>query len=101
MPHLRHQAKVKPMAQSIQGMIINYRTGPRSQNSKECIIKFAHVNSISEASRLIGRKIAWKIGKNKMLGEIVGLHGKKGLVIARFRKGVPGQALGTAVELVG
>jgi ribosomal protein L35AE/L33A len=29
------------------------------------------------------------------------LHGDKGLVRARFRKGVPGQALGTRVELVG
>jgi ribosomal protein L35AE/L33A len=29
------------------------------------------------------------------------LHGKKGLVRARFRKGLPGQALGTTVELIG
>jgi ribosomal protein L35AE/L33A len=30
----------------------------------------------------------------------VGLHGKKGVVKAKFRKGVPGHALGTTVELV-
>jgi large subunit ribosomal protein L35Ae len=89
------------MAQSIQGTIINYQIAPRSQKPKECIIKFAHINSVSEASRLIGRKVVWKIDKNKILGTIVDLHGKKGLVRARFRKGVPGQALGTTVELVG
>jgi len=89
------------MAQQIQGIIVNYRVGPRSQKSKECIIKFAHVNSVSEASRLIGRKIVCKIGKNKILGKIVDLHGKKGLVKVRFRKGVPGQALGSIVELAG
>ncbi len=89
------------MVQSFQGIIINYRIGPKSQKSKECIIQFAHINSVSEASRLIGRKVVWKIGENKILGKIVDLHGKKGLVRARFRRGVPGQALGTTVELVG
>jgi len=89
------------MAQTVQGIIVNYRVGPKTQRPKECIIRFAHVTSGSEASRLIGRKIAWKGGKNKIVGKIVALHGKKGLVTARFRKGVPGQALGTPVELVG
>ncbi|MDI6905224.1 MAG: 50S ribosomal protein L35ae [Candidatus Bathyarchaeia archaeon] len=89
------------MTQLIQGIIVNYRVGPKTQRSTECIIQFAHVNSVSEASRLIGRKVAWKIGKNKIVGKIVALHGKKGLVRAKFRKGVPGHALGTTVELVG
>ncbi|MDI6847810.1 MAG: 50S ribosomal protein L35ae [Candidatus Bathyarchaeia archaeon] len=89
------------MTQLIQGVIVNYRVGPKTQISTECIIQFAHVNSVSEASRLIGRKVAWKIGKNKIVGKIVALHGKKGLVRAKFRKGVPGHALGTTVELVG
>lgn len=89
------------MNQQIQGIIINYRVGPKTQNPKECIIQFRHVTSTSEASRLIGRKIVWKNGKNKIIGKIVGLHGKKGLVRARFRKGLPGQALGMVVELVG
>ncbi|MEM3536692.1 MAG: 50S ribosomal protein L35ae [Candidatus Bathyarchaeia archaeon] len=89
------------MTQNIQGVIVNYRVGPKNQKSKECLIEFSHVKSASEASRLIGRKVAWKAGKNKLIGKIVALHGKKGLVRARFRKGVPGQALGTTVELVG
>jgi large subunit ribosomal protein L35Ae len=92
---------VKAVAERVQGMIINYRVGPRTQRNKECIIQFAHINSVSEASRLIGRKIAWKSGKNTIIGKIVALHGRKGLVRARFRKGVSGQALATAVELVG
>ena len=89
------------MTQQIQGIIVNYRVGPKTQRPKECIIQFTHIASASEASRLIGRKIAWKSGKSKIIGKIVALHGKKGLVKARFRKGVPGQALGTTVDLVG
>jgi large subunit ribosomal protein L35Ae len=89
------------MSQSIYGTIVNYRIGIRTQMPKECLIQFADVDSVSKASRLIGRKVVWKEGKNKFIGKIVGLHGKKGLVRAKFRKGVPGQALGTTVELVG
>jgi len=68
---------------------------------KECLIQFAHENSVSLAGQLIGRKVVWKKGKVRFIGKIVAFHGKKGLVRAKFRKGVPGQALGTTVELVG
>ncbi|MEM3770696.1 MAG: 50S ribosomal protein L35ae [Candidatus Bathyarchaeia archaeon] len=90
------------MTSPIKGIIVNYRVGPKAQRSKECIIQFAHIKTVSEASRLLGQKVTWKTSKNnKIVGKIVALHGKKGLVRARFRKGLPGQALGTAVELIG
>ena len=48
----------------------------------------------------MGQKVVWK-GENKTLvGKITGLHGKSGTVRAKFKKGVPGQALGTTVELI-
>ncbi|MEM2536671.1 MAG: 50S ribosomal protein L35ae, partial [Candidatus Bathyarchaeia archaeon] len=71
---------------TIRGIVVNYRVGPKTQRSKECIIQFPHITSVSEASRLIGRKVAWKNGETKIIGKIVDLHGKKGLVRARFRK---------------
>jgi len=85
----------------LRGIIVNYRVGPKSQRPKECIIEFPNVKSPREAARLIGRKIAWKDGENKIVGKIVSTHGNKGLVRARFRKGVPGQALGSSVEVIG
>lgn len=86
----------------IQGIIVNYRVGPKTQRSKEYIVQFLHAKNALEASRLIGRKVVWKTSKNKkIVGEIVALHGRKGLVRVRFRKGLPGQSLGTTVELVG
>jgi large subunit ribosomal protein L35Ae len=89
------------MSESLTGFIVSHRIGPKTQRSKECILKFRNVESSSEAARLIGRKIAWPIGERKTRGKIVALHGKRGLVRARFRKGVPGQALGTRVEIIG
>ena len=89
------------MSQPVYGRIVNYRIGIRTQMSKECLIRFPNVNSVSEAGQLFKRKVVWKAGKTVLIGKIVGLHGRNGLVRVKFRKGVPGQALGTAVELVG
>ena len=89
------------MSESLTGFIVSYRTGPKTQRSKECVLKFPNVKSSSEAARLIGKKIAWPVGERKIRGKIVALHGKRGLVKVRFRKGVPGQALGTPVEIIG
>ncbi len=65
--------------------------------SHECLVQFTK----AQAGQLIGKKVLWK-GKNKEnVGKIVGFHGKNGAVRVKFKKGVPGQALGTIVELVG
>ncbi len=89
------------MSESLTGFIVSYRTGPKTQRSKEYVLKFPNVRSPNEAARLIGRKIAWPVGERKIRGKIVALHGKRGLVRGRFRKGVPGQALGARVEIIG
>jgi len=89
------------LSKPIYGTILNYRIGIGTQNPKESLIQFAHVNSASLAGQLINRKVVWKQGYRKFIGKIVGVHGKKGVVKVKFQKGVPGQALGTRVELVG
>ncbi len=53
-----------------------------------------------QAGKLIGQKVVWENGKSTLLGKIVGFHGKNGVVRARFKKGVPGQAIGSVVELI-
>jgi len=87
------------LSQPIYGTIVNYRIGIKTQKPKECLIQFAHVNSASLAGQLVNRKVVWKQGDIKLMGKIAGSHGKKGVVKVKFQKGVPGQALGTTVEL--
>jgi len=89
------------MSESLTGFIVNYQTGPRTQHPKECILGFSNIKSSREAARLVGRKVAWPVEERRIRGKIVALHGKNGLVRARFRKGVPGHALGTRVEIIG
>jgi large subunit ribosomal protein L35Ae len=89
------------MPQPVYGTIVNYRIGIRTQMPKWCLIQIIGENSVSNADQFIGRKVILKYGKNSFIGRIAGLHGKKGIVKANFRKGVPGQAIGATVELLG
>ncbi len=91
---------VSILAQKVRGRITNYRTGPKEQTSNECLIEFENVASAGSASKLIGQKVTWKNGKTKLTGKIRGAHGKNGMVRARFKRGVPGQAIGSVVELI-
>jgi large subunit ribosomal protein L35Ae len=86
------------MSKVSSGVVIN--RGPKTKNPKDYLIQFSDVKTVSEAGQLIGRKVAWPLGERKCVGKIVSLHGKNGLVKARFRKGVPGQALGSPVEII-
>ena len=88
------------MSQPVQGRITNYRTGPRAQYSRECLIQFVNVEGPAQAGKLIGQKVQWKNATCNLVGRIVGLHGKNGVVRAKFKKGVPGQAIGAKVQLI-
>jgi large subunit ribosomal protein L35Ae len=92
---------VNAMSKTVEGVIVSCRRGPKTQKPKEYILRFPGNESVGVAARLVGRKVAWPIRKHKAIGKIVALHGKNGLVRARFRKGVPGQALGSLVEIIG
>jgi large subunit ribosomal protein L35Ae len=58
------------------------------------------VDSDAQAGSLLGQKVVWKGEKKELVGKIIGFHGKKGTVRVKFRRGVPGQALGTTVKVI-
>ncbi len=87
------------LSQKTYGRIINYRIGIRTQASRECLIEFEQVDSAFMAGKLVGQKVTWKNENTKITGRIMGPHGRNGMVRVRFTRGVPGQALGSIVEL--
>jgi large subunit ribosomal protein L35Ae len=88
------------MSQPVYGTIMNYRIGIRTQMSKWCLIQIIGENSVSKAGQLVGRKMILKFGKNSFVGTIMGLHGRRGVVTVKFRRGVPGNAIGAKVKLI-
>jgi large subunit ribosomal protein L35Ae len=89
------------VSQPVYGTIVNYRIGIRTQMPKYCLIQVIGENTVSKAGQLIGRRVVLKYGKNSFIGRVMDLHGKKGVVKVKFRKGIPGQALGARIELLG
>jgi len=89
------------MSEITRGVVVSYRRGPKTQSPKEYLIQFPAVKSVSEARQLIGRKVSWPLRERKCVGKIVSSHGNEGLVRARFRRGLPGNALGSLVEIIG
>lgn len=79
-----------------KGIFVSYRRGKHSsQRNKQILVKIKGIDDRNEAASFIGRKVLWRSPKGAFLiGTIVGVHGRGGVVRARFTKGLPGQALG-------
>jgi len=84
----------------MKGKVVNYRGGVNTQRANQMIISPEKSSSKEEAAKLLGKKVEWKTPSGKLLvGKISRVHGRKGEVVARFKKGLPGQALGTDIEI--
>jgi len=80
---------------------MSYRGSHKTQNPKQMIIKVAGVDTKEAATGLKGKTVVWTTPTGKKIeGKISNPHGNKGYVRAIFaEKGLPGQALGTEVEI--
>ncbi|MDI6826622.1 MAG: 50S ribosomal protein L35ae [Candidatus Aenigmarchaeota archaeon] len=85
----------------MQGIILSYRRGRHTQNVNQVLIELENVNSREKAKEFLHRKLIWKSPAGKKIkGEVINLHGNKGVVRARFERNLPGQAITTKVEVV-
>ena len=85
----------------MKGKVVNYRGGRRTQYTNQFVILPEGISKKEEAKKILGKKLEWLTpSKKKISGEITRVHGSKGAVIGRFEKGLPGQALGTDVEIL-
>lgn len=82
------------------GLVVGYRRGSNTQYENQVLIRVDGVIDSNQASRLIGWKVLYRDTKgNEYHGKIVGVHGNKGVVIARFNRNLPGQAIGGDVYI--
>ncbi len=86
----------------MNGVIVSFRRGVRTQNTKQMIIQVEGVDSKEKAEKLVGKSVSWEApGKNKKIlkGKVSAPHGCKGVVRAIFETGMPGQCLGKKVKV--
>jgi len=81
------------------GKVIQFRRGVNVIHERHFLLDFG-ATSRAEAEKLKGKNVEWKSPAGKIIvGKISGAHGNKGLVRAIFERGLPGQAVTTAVEM--
>jgi ribosomal protein L35AE/L33A len=97
------KVKAKPAApiEKVYGIFVNYRQGMFRQNVHSLLVRIPGIADAGSASKYIGRKVVWhsRTGK-RIVGKVVSIHGRGGILLSRFRNSLPGQAIGTTVEIV-
>ena len=84
----------------MKGKVVNYRGGKRTQYTNQFIIIPDGFSKKEQAEKILGKKVSWQTPSGKeIVGKVTRAHGSKGAIIGRFEKGLPGQALGTEVEI--
>jgi len=86
----------------MKAQIIQFRRGRSNYKPRHFLIEVEGSKSREDASKFLGKEVVWTSdGKNpkKINGKIAAPHGNKGVLRAVFEKGLPGQAIGSEVEL--
>ena len=88
----------------MEAVIVNFRRGRHTQKCNHIILYTEEIKTKEEAQKFVGKEVVWKNpkGKNKVeiKGKVASSHGNKGNLRAIFEKGLPGQALGTKVNIL-
>ncbi len=86
----------------MKGKVIQFRRGRKTYKPRHFLIEIPEADSREKATKLVGKTVEWKsTGKKPTIitGKISSAHGGNGVVRAIFEKGLPGQAIGTNVEI--
>lgn len=84
----------------MKGVIVNYRMGRHTQTDNQMVIHAKEVDTKEKAEKLVGKSVVWKSPAGKEIkGKITHVHGNKGNMRVLFERGMPGQSLGTHVEI--
>ena len=84
----------------MKGILSGNRRGVHTAYTNQYVVKIDGVDGRDEANGVIGKRVCWKTSTGKeIVGKISKAHGNSGAVLVRFDKGLPGQAIGTEVDI--
>jgi len=86
----------------VTAKVIQFRRGRKTFKPRHFLIEIPEVDTREKAATFVGKTTEWKsTGKEQTIikGKISSAHGGNGVVRAIFEKGLPGQAIGTDVEI--
>ncbi len=81
------------------GIVLGYRRGTNTQYTGQVLVKLL-IEDPGEAGKYVAGKALYRDSKGNIYkGRVVGLHGRRGVVLVRFKPNLPGQAIGGLVEI--
>jgi len=86
----------------MKATIIQFRRGRKTFKPRHFLIEINGTKTREDASKFVGKEVTWtSTGKEAKIitGKISSAHGGNGVVRAIFERGLPGQAIGTDVEV--
>ncbi len=84
----------------MEGVIANFRKSRHIQSTTHMIVLVEGIDRKDKAAPLVGKEVSWKSPANKEIkGKVASSHGNKGAVRVIFEKGMPGQSIGTKVNI--
>lgn len=84
----------------MKGRISNYRRGVHTEYTNQYVVSVDGVSDRQSAQGIIGKRAVFKTsGGKEIVGKVSKAHGNSGAVLVRFDKGLPGQAVGTELEI--
>lgn len=86
----------------VKGKVIQFRRGRKTYKPRHFLIEIPNTDKREKAEKFVGVELEWvSEGKRKKIikGKIASAHGNKGVVRAIFERGLPGQAIGTDVDI--
>lgn len=84
----------------MEGVVKNFKRARHHQTTNQMIVVIRGIEKKDKAKELVGKRVVWKSPAGKEInGEIRSYHGNKGAVRVLFETGMPGQAIGSKVEI--
>ena len=84
----------------VKAKVIQFRRGRKTVHERHFLIEIEGVKDRKAAEKYVEKSVEWKSPAGKIIkGKVSSAHGNKGVVRAIFEKGLPGQSIGTKVEI--
>lgn len=82
------------------GLVYTFRRGADAYPDN-VIIVVPGIEDEKELHKFLGKKVIWKTKTGKLIiGKVIKVWSKNGHLLVKFRRALPGQALGTKVEII-
>lgn len=84
----------------MEGQILHFRRGNRTQNPHQAILHVEGYKTNEKSKALIGKTVIWKSPAGKEIkGKITQVIGNIGKLRVHFETGIPGQAICAKVKV--